>query len=71
MTERSWVLIPPGAGLFSSLSYQLCVLDQVPHAGGNTTEFPTKIFTYLCSLSQSRLNTKKYEKTICRVDYRL
>ena len=40
MTERSWVQIPPGVGLFfSSLSYQKCVLNQVPCGGASLLIF--------------------------------
>ena len=49
MTERSWVRIPPGAGLFSSslsfsvtLIYQLCALNQVPYGGATLLVFPGK-----------------------------
>ena len=41
MSERSWVLIPPGAGLFSSLSV-VSLLNQVPNGGATLLIFLQK-----------------------------
>ena len=61
MTERSWVQIPSGVGLFSLL----CPLWRCI-----TTDFPIKIhMLQQCSLRRNKLNTLSLSKKIMTLDF--
>ena len=52
MTERSWVQIPPGAMLFPSLLYPVCLLNQLPRGGATLLIFLIILIKCICGTMQ-------------------